>query len=43
MSEDIKTAVIAEKETPANEAEKNVSPESIKTSKTDKRLEKLTS
>ena len=42
MSEDIKTAVIAEKDMPANEAEKNVSPESIKASKTDKRLEKLT-
>lgn len=42
MSEDIKTAVIAGNSTPANEAEKNVSPESIKASKTDKRLEKLT-
>lgn len=42
MSENIKTAVIAEKYTPANEAEKNISPESIKASKTDKRLEKLT-
>lgn len=42
MSEDIKTAVIAEKDMPVNEAENNVSPESIKASKTDKRLEKLT-
>lgn len=42
MSEDIKTAVIVGNSTPANEAEKNVSPESIKASKTDKRLEKLT-
>lgn len=42
MSEDIKTAVIAEKDMPVNEVEKNVSPESIKASKTDKRLEKLT-
>lgn len=42
MSEDIKTAVIAEKDMPVNEAEKNASPESIKTSKADKRLEKLT-
>ena len=42
MSEDIKTAVIVENDMPANEAEKNASPESIKASKTDKRLEKLT-
>ena len=42
MSEDIKTAVIAEKDMPVNEAEKNASPKSIKTSKADKRLEKLT-
>ena len=37
MSEDIKTAVIAEKDMPVNEAEKNASPESIKTSKADKK------
>lgn len=42
MSEDIKTAVVAENDMPANEAEKNASPESIKASKNDKRLEKLT-
>lgn len=42
MSEDMKTAVVAEEDTPANEAEKNASPESIKASKADKRLEKLT-
>ena len=42
MSEDIKTAAIAENDMPVNEAEKNVSTESIKASKTDKRLKKLT-
>lgn len=42
MSEDIKTAVIAEKDMPANKAEKNAFLESIKASKIDKRLEKLT-